>query len=111
MFGRLVVGRASACLLFHGVERVGPHAEGAKCKSVWEMHHGGTRGSAISQDLNNRSGQFLCGRCLRYEGIRANQPGCRWGFMNAEKYDSSRRGDSTDLFSRIKAAQNGHRQV
>jgi len=81
------------------------------CESVQVMRSEGLRGFVTSQDLNNRPGQFQCGRGLRYESIRANQTGSCRRFMHAEKYDPGRGGKSTDLLSRIKATHNGHRQV
>lgn len=82
-----------------------------KCESVQKMGSERLRGFVTSQDLNNRPGQFLRGRGLRYESIRANQSRSRRRFVNAEKYDPRRWGDSTDLLRRIKAAHDGHGQV
>lgn len=82
-----------------------------KCESVQEMGSERLRGFVTSQDLNNRPWQIMCGRGLRYEGIRAYQARGRRRFVNAEKYDPGRGSESTNLFSRVKAAHDGHRQV
>ena len=88
-----------------------PTREMHKYKSVRGMQRGGYGGSATLHDLNNRSGQLLGSGRLRYKRVGANQSSCSWGLMNAEKNDPSRWRDSTNMFSRVKATHDGHRQV
>jgi|HubBroStandDraft_4_1064222.scaffolds.fasta_scaffold171759_1 hypothetical protein len=71
----------------------------------------GSRVHVTREDLNDRSGQFLRGRGFRYKSVGTNQSGRCWGFMNAEKNDSGKRGNSPDLFRGVKAAHDGHRQI
>lgn len=80
-------------------------------ESVQEMGGERLRGFVTSQDLNNRPGQFVCGRGLRYESIRANQTRRRRRIVNAEKYDPGRGSEPADLFGRVKAAHDGHGEV